>query len=307
MRKHIGFDLSLMFRIFKFLKNESFDIVNCHLPALFPYLILSLFLIKKSKFFYTIHSEVLAEEPRKCIRYIRRYFAISGKLNFVGISKKIGLDFQHVYQLSYPIPVIYNGRKRQSLTSAHNSVQQMIESFKQNIDTRVFVAVGRMTKEKNFDMLVRTFASLVDKNIVLMIVGRDPDNFIEKHKNITSSNTHYIGSVSNVFDYLLCSDCFIMSSFNEGLPNSMIEAMSAGLPIISTPVGGIPDIIKDGVNGYLSNSTDLFDFIYTIERFLNDSDIKIQTMGRTNKYKFESDFLIEKTAVEYISLYNSKH
>jgi len=60
MGKHKGFDCSLIFRIYRFLKKESFDIVNCHLPALFPYLIFSLFFIKKTKFFYTIYSDVLS-------------------------------------------------------------------------------------------------------------------------------------------------------------------------------------------------------------------------------------------------------
>lgn len=306
MGKLKGFDWSLMFRIYRFLKKESFDIVNCHLPALFPYFVFSLFVIKKTKFFYTIHSDVLSEEPRKYMRDIRRYFARSGKLNFVGISKKIGADFQQVYNLPNSIPVIYNGRKTQKPTSAYQDVRQMIESFKQNENTKVFVAVGRMTKEKNFDMLVRAFSMLADRNIVLMIIGRDPDNFIDKHKDVTPSNTHYIGSVPNVFDFLLCSDCFIMSSFYEGLPIAMIEAMSASLPIISTPVGGIPDIVEDGENGYLSASVNLDDFINAINRFLNDDKDNVDMTKENNRQKFVNMFMIEKTAESYINLYMAK-
>lgn len=306
MGKHKGFDWSLMFRIYGFLKEESFDVVNCHLPALFPYIIFSLFFVKNTKFFYTIHSDVLSEEPRSYIRNIRRHFILSGKLNFIGISQKIGMDFQRIYRLPYSIPVIYNGRRKQSSTPAYQDVRQMIESFKQNENTKVFVAVGRMTNEKNFDMLVKAFATLADRNVALMIIGRDPDNFIEKHRNITSSNTHYIGSVSNVFDYLLCSDCFIMSSLYEGLPISMIEAMNAALPIISTPVGGIPDIVEDGVNGYLSESVSIDDFIYVINRYLNDDDADVVQIKDNNRKKYMNLFAIENTAALYVKLYMSK-
>lgn len=306
MGKQLGFDFTLMYRIYKYLKTEKFDIVNCHLTAAFPYIILSLLLLRQTKFFYTIHSDVLPEEPRKIMRDIRRFFILSNRLTFIGISKKIGDDFKGIYRLNNPIPVIYNGRNEQTKTVSFSEVSSKIESYKQDASTKVFVAVGRMTPEKNFGMLIKAFSELKDENVILLIIGRDINGFIQKHKDDTPNNTHYIGSVQNVYDYLLCSDCFIMSSTYEGLPISIIEAMSASLPIVSTPVGGIPDIVTDGENGYLSASVEVDDFVNTIERYLNDDKKHIDTIKMNNRQKFLNNFLIQKTAEEYISLYQSK-
>lgn len=305
MSKQPGVDFTLMFRIYKYIKTEHFDVVNCHLRAVFPYIILSLILLKRTKFFYTIHSDVLPEEPRKVMREIRRFFIITNRLTFIGISKKIGDDFKKVYRLQKYVPVIYNGRKEQCKTELFSEVYTKVASYKQDENTKVFVAVGRIVPDKNYGMLIKSFDSLKHKNIVLLIIGRDQNNFMKEHKYDIPNNTHYVGSVSNVYDYLLCSDCFIMSSTCEGLPISMIEAMSASLPIVSTPVGGIPDIVKDGENGYLSTSIELDNFVKTIKRYINDDKTHIEAIKNNNRNKFLGSFLIKKTAEAYISLYNT--
>jgi len=58
-------------------------------------------------------------------------------------------------------------------------------------------------------------------------------------------------------DYYKHADIFVLPSYNEGLPMSILEAGSFGLPVISTPVGGIPEVIEDGVNGYLIEPGDI--------------------------------------------------
>ena len=94
-----------------------------------------------------------------------------------------------------------------------------------------------------------------------------------------------------------------MSSLYEGLPISIIEAMSAGLPIVSTSVGGIPDIVKEGVNGFLSESLDVDDFVKTIRRFLSMSATDLAKMKEANKNEYNEKYTIERTAEQYLALY----
>lgn len=70
------------------------------------------------------------------------------------------------------------------------------------------------------------------------------------------------------------SDAYILPSYKEGLPISILEAMSYGMPIISTPVGGIPEIVSTGENGYLVEPGNKEDIYKAIISLLNDSDLR---------------------------------
>jgi glycosyltransferase involved in cell wall biosynthesis len=66
----------------------------------------------------------------------------------------------------------------------------------------------------------------------------------------------FTGAIPNAAKYLKAFDVFVLPSEKEGLPYTIIEAMAAGLPIVASRVGGIPEMIKDGVNGFLINPHD---------------------------------------------------
>ena len=67
---------------------------------------------------------------------------------------------------------------------------------------------------------------------------------------------HFLGLKNNVADYLYCSNAFCLTSIFEGLPISLLEAMACGVIPICTNIGGVPDVVQDGRNGYLSDVTD---------------------------------------------------
>ena len=301
--KTIGVSPTLTFRIAKYIKSERPDVVNCHLPAVFPYLIWPLLMCKDVKFFYTVHSNPQDEEPRKVVRILRKMFIESGKLTFIGISSLVGKCFTKQYGLNSGIPVICNGRKTQQPTESLLSVKREVEELKQNDETRVFLAVGRLTREKNYVLMLAAFRKLQDENVTLVALGKDYDCFLERHRDDIPSNVHFLGSKDNVIDYLSIADCFIMSSLYEGSPIAIIEAMSAGLPIVSTSVGGVPDMVTDGVNGFLSDSLEVNGFVKAIKRYLSADQTDLSRISESNRMKYASVYDIKKTAEQYISLY----
>lgn len=293
----------LPFRIARYIRKEKFDVVNCHLTAVFLYVIWSLMVCRKASFYYTIHSNPYEEEPRMWVRIIRRFFIERNRLTFVGISTEISKRFIDLYGITVDVPVIVNGRKQQKPSALFEQVQQEVRSYRRNEQTKVFVAVGRLTREKNHELMLRAF-SRIGANITLLVLGLDYNGFVETHKHEIPASVHFLGGKSNVYDYLLCADCFIMSSLYEGLPVSILEAYSAGLPVISTPVGGIPDVVKDGINGYLSDSSLSVDgFVETIERYLQSDEDTIELMRQNNENLFAAQFDITTTAKQYIALY----
>lgn len=115
--------------------------------------------------------------------------------------------------------------------------------------------LGRIGKRKGVFDLVECFKkneALFNKKVDLFI-GGDGNIKLLKEKIDKLSNVHYIGWVDNEKkrEMFLQSDILILPSYNEGLPISILEAMSYGLPIISTNVGGIPRVLKNQRNGHL--------------------------------------------------------
>lgn len=101
------------------------------------------------------------------------------------------------------------------------------------------------------------------------------------------------GERENIFDYLRCADVFLLTSAHEGMPNAMMEAMLAGLPVVATRVGGVTDLIEDGVHGYLHDVGDVDGMAKSLTRLLADSALK-QRMGNAGRERILSEFTIDK-------------
>ena len=99
------------------------------------------------------------------------------------------------------------------------------------------------------------------------------------------------------------SDAYILPSYKEGLPISILEAMSYGMPIISTPVGGIPEIVSNGENGYLVEPGNKEDIYKAIMSLLNDADLR-NRMGRISLSRV-GEHLPEYVEKQLETLYNS--
>jgi glycosyltransferase involved in cell wall biosynthesis len=95
---------------------------------------------------------------------------------------------------------------------------------------------------------------------------------------------------------------FVMSSHTEGLPIAVIEAMSAGLAVLATDVGGLSELVKDGVSGRLVGPGDTHAFADSIVSFANDRD-GTRLMGQSGKRRAEEFFSIESTVRGHESLY----
>jgi len=118
--------------------------------------------------------------------------------------------------------------------------------------------VGRLVPSKGIDILIKAFAKLIEKVPAtrLILVGDGPEKSRLQHltrENGIAGNVIFTGFVphSKVCDFLREASVFVLPSRFEGLPNALLQAMAAGLPCVATSVGGVPDVVKDRVNGIL--------------------------------------------------------
>jgi len=139
----------------------------------------------------------------------------------------------------------------------------------------------------------------LDIGFVMVGSGRD-ESMLKKESN-SLDNVYFAGQVENIGDYLDAFDVFIFPSRHEGLGSTLLDAIDFGLPIIARDVGGISDIIDDGVNGYLVGG-DKSDFFTPLIELYTSESIR-NRISEVNRKQSDA-FSIERMTESYISLYN---
>ncbi len=166
--------------------------------------------------------------------------------------------------------------------------------------------MGRLGRRKGVYDLIETVKKIVKKipNVRFVIAG-DGDvykvNMLVQEKGLSE----YIvipGWISNKENYYREADIYALPSYNEGLPMSILEACSYGLPVVSTPVGGIPEVIEDGINGFLVQSGDVKVLEERLLRLIESSELR-KKMGMAGYEKVRDRFNIDHIADQISKLY----
>ena len=142
-------------------------------------------------------------------------------------------------------------------------------------------------------------------NIKFFFAGEDQSNGkIKKYANAKGVNKHVIfaGYCDNIPEILSMFDIFILPSLLEGLPTSIIEAMTIGLPIIASNVGGIPELIDDGENGILIEPQSPQQLASSILYLLKNKDVA-RLMGERNIKRARQNHDIEEKARYFENIY----
>lgn len=176
-------------------------------------------------------------------------------------------------------------------------------------ENHIITFMGRLGERKGTYDLIEAFSRvyLRHKTVKLMLCG---DGDLKKVKSIIREKglEHAIevpGWVSGNAKQAIYleSDIFILPSYNEGLPGAILEAMSYGLPVISTNVGGIPEAVEDGVNGLLIEAGDVTGMVNAIENLLESPDIKY-AMADASRELIKTKFNIYGLIDDLVNYYN---
>jgi glycosyltransferase involved in cell wall biosynthesis len=115
----------------------------------------------------------------------------------------------------------------------------------------IVIYTGRLAPEKCIDNLIDVWNEIHTEypHALLLILGNGPEEMALKER--AGNGIRFLGAVEDVTPYLQISDLFVLPSATEGLSVAMLEAMACGLPVLVTQVGGAPDVIEHGKNGWL--------------------------------------------------------
>jgi glycosyltransferase involved in cell wall biosynthesis len=173
---------------------------------------------------------------------------------------------------------------------------------------KLILFIGSLRTEKGLKYLIDAMDLIRGKNrsCRLIIVGEGSEERILKKmvKNLNLSNyVYFIGQIPNemVPCYMAASDVFVLPSLYEGLPNVILEAMASGLPIVATKVGALPEILIDGVNGFLIEPENSRQIYEKVSLLLEDQELRviISKNNRENAKKYSWDNIIKKIEDAY--------
>lgn len=295
--KKQGLDLKCYIRLYKYIKQGGYDVVHAHVGAI-PYLLLATIFLRNVKFVATIHSEAKREAGKSINKWNRFLMFQHGLCTPVTISEESKASFDDYYKMDSPM--VYNG------VSEYTSGESL--NLRDNEEQLVFIHPASCQVVKNQQLLFKAFTKLYKEysNLKLYWLGNNKTyyNLYESLLPEMPEMTKFVGVVPNVRDYLVEADAMCLSSKMEGMPMTIIEAFSVGCPSLCTPVGGIVNMVENGVNGMLSDDLEVESYYKMLKLFCELTPEQRKQMRENAKCSF-ARYSVENSVKGYLEIYKS--
>jgi glycosyltransferase involved in cell wall biosynthesis len=177
-----------------------------------------------------------------------------------------------------------------------------------NPDDFVYLSVGRVTVQKGHTYLLEAVPKILERFpdlTVILIAGEGHlrESLEEKAAQLRVDRVvRFLRNRMDVSDLLFLADVFVLPSLWEGLPLALLEAMSAGLPVIATRVEGVENVVTDGENGYLLQPKDVTALAGAMIRIREDP-LARQIFGERNKVLVQNEYTINRMCRHYEDLF----
>ncbi len=154
--------------------------------------------------------------------------------------------------------------------------------------SRVLISIGRLERQKGFDVLIDAAARLnpFPDDVHFLIVGDGPDRDLLRaraEEKMLNKRIHFVGRRDDVPELLAASTMLVLSSRWEGMPNVVLEAMAAGLPVVATQVEGIAELVRNRITGLTVSPEQPAELATAIQSLLSDPDF-----SRSASYESQS-------------------
>ena len=171
-------------------------------------------------------------------------------------------------------------------------------------DTILIGSIANLYATKGFEYFIEAL-KLLKSPIKAVIIGEGSEREklqVKSRESRVESHLFFSGRIENAAELLPAFDLYVCSSVKEGFPYSILEAMAAGLPIVSTNVGGIPDMILDGENGLLCEPKNAKVLVDKINLLINNNELKQKFAARA-QVDVSTQFTMEKMIGETRRVY----
>lgn len=182
------------------------------------------------------------------------------------------------------------------------------KDFKFNSEVFKIIMISRLEPVKNIEGVLNVVKRLKNegREIRLSIAGKG--SIEGELKNLVQNleiheNVDFLGLISDPYPHLLEADLYLLNSHSEGFSNSLVEAMYSKTPSLSTSVGAAPEIIEDGISGFLTPANDEEALCNKLKAIIALPKQKLQEIGLTGHEKIVKNFSLENHVNELMKIY----
>ena len=241
-------------------------------------------------------------------RHTDAIFAVSGQLK-ADLVRHVGLPDGAIEVLHNGVDLSrFDAAGRASDAAPERSRAALRRAWGVPDGALVVGSVGRLAAVKNYGLLVRAVAaSGLDVHLVLAGEGPERAALTALADSLgIAARVHLLGHCNDVDRVLAAFDVFVLPSFSEGMSNTLLEAMAAGLPTVASAVGGNGEIVRDGVDGRLFASDDEAGLAACLVGLCRD-DTQRARFAAAARERVHADFDIRRMVERYEQLYERVH
>ena len=281
------YDITVIWKLYSLLKREQIDLIYAYM--LHP-ILLGTIIGKVSKIPIILHSLRNTPQAENSLRL--KLYRIASRYSDMTttVSEAVRLRYRNISKSR--LVTIYNGI----------NIDQYSCERKPLTDCRTVIGcTGRLHEKNGHTYLIEAASILDNRKLCYRFVGSGEEGaklkklVIQKHLD---DHIYFAGYRSDIPQQLAMLDIYVQSSVEEGLPNSVLEAMASGLPIVATDVGGTSEAIIDGKTGLLIPPRDPNEIAEKINYLIDNPDIARQIGENAKAYvreKFSIESMVEQT------------
>jgi glycosyltransferase involved in cell wall biosynthesis len=302
-----GLDLGCARRLAGLLRRERVDVVHAHQYTPFFYGITARLLCRRPPVLFTEHGRWFPDF-RRPKRVIANRVLLERRDRIVGVGEAVRQAL--IRNEGIPerrVSVIYNGVDLSTFDRDGQGRAEARRALGLGEDELVIMQVARLDALKDHPTAIRTLARVARRRpeARLVLVGEGPEEatiraLVREHG--LDERVRLLGLRTDVPRLLPAADLFLLTSVSEGIPVTLIEAMAAALPIVSTRVGGVGEVVEDGRTGLLAPSGDDEALAESILRLAADPSGR-ELMGRLGRERAGVLFSEEAMHASYGRLY----
>jgi glycosyltransferase involved in cell wall biosynthesis len=221
------------------------------------------------------------------------------------VSERVRSDVIHLPFVQSKLSVIRNGIEEFETLPRETAREKLEPGISE--EALLFGAVAELHHIKGLDILLKAWADFkIEHEGELVILGEGQERiYLESMAKMLGieNSVQFLGFVDNPRYILSGLDVLVMPSRSEGLPYALLEAGMAGLPVIASNVGGIPEVIEDEVSGILVPKENPYTLLSALSLLAKDKN-KRNELGQALKEKVKKDFSIQRMLDETIRIYS---
>jgi sugar transferase (PEP-CTERM/EpsH1 system associated) len=302
-----GFDWNAVRRIATLIHERRVTLIHAHQYTPFAYAAAARLFRTRGKLLFTEHGRFYPDQVSRKRRLFNRCM-IRREDRMVAVGKTVRSALVDLEGLPPDrIDVVYNGVDLSRIDSDRSHRQAVRAELSVTNDEFLVLQVARLDRIKDHATAIRAIAAAAQHNhrLRLMIVGEGPERqtierLVARHG--LERRIVLLGQRRDIPRLLEAADAFLLSSVSEGIPVTVIEAMAAGVPVVATAVGGVPELVVDGETGLLAPRGDDQKLSECLLRLATDGQLR-DRIRRDARLRIESNFSEDRMVQSYHQLY----